>query len=168
MSPCPECLFCYFFNMYPPPLSLHSNLNSSLFIVLPGPSPFLPHCHDENSFLSATCRLLKSVSNSVVQHIPLPPWKVCNPWCSLKWNFKGAAKQGINVLCRTVCSVATWSQTGNRNVFSACWDRKYMCDMHAHSPSPRMHVEQTLNRHVFLWVCCGGVKKKKETGQLLI
>lgn len=129
MSPCPECLLLFL--TCTPPLSLPFNLNSPCW------SSCLVHPPSSHTAMMRTvsCRQHADSSKTTlirfVQQIPEPPWKLCIPWCLLKWDFKDSAKWGTNFLCRTVCSTATWSQTGNvENVFSICSDRRYMCEVH--------------------------------------
>lgn len=151
MSPCPECLFVIF-DMYPPPPPLATFLTWTppclLSCLLHPPLATLPWWEQfpVGNMQTPQIHLRRGCATTS----PNRRDKLCGgtPWCFLKWDFKDAAKRGMNFLCRTVCSVATWGQTGNvRNVFSICHDRRYMCDMHANSPSPQMHVGQNPTKH---------------------
>lgn len=116
--------FCYFLTCTPL-LSLPFNLNFSLFIVLLGPSP------SSHTAMTRTVSCRQHADSSNPPLIRLyntslnPPRKPCTPWSLPEWDFKDAAEWGMNFLCRTVCSTATWSQTGNvkkkkKKVFSIC------------------------------------------------
>lgn len=112
---------------------------------------------------------LKTTLIRFVQQIPEPPWKLCIHWCLLKWDFKDSAKRGTNFLRGTVCSTATWSQTGNvENVFSICSDRRYMSEVRVwHAcvvPAPNACWKKNpRNRNVYCLRCCrGGLFSKRE------
>lgn len=122
MSPCPNCLFCYFGNVL---ASLHY-LKSSLFSVLPG-NPPTPHTPP-----------------------PMMPWWEQFPVgnmqtpqihhrfaqrCSLVFSQRPEKIKMQNVeskICLTFWSPVSWRLTGNaKTVVSICSDRRYVNMWHA-------------------------------------